>query len=114
MSATPGHSQHQLGTAVDFTNRAAGYQLGCPSRGRALTGGSRIMAGSTDSFWPIQEAKRISAATIGSPSITATWEFKTRKGSKIVARACKSSWRTRGLHLTADILEVDLGKLIRP
>jgi len=27
MSATPGHSQHQLGTAVDFTNAAAGYQL---------------------------------------------------------------------------------------
>ena len=30
MSATPGHSQHQLGTAVDFTNAAAGYQLGVP------------------------------------------------------------------------------------
>jgi len=30
MSTTPGHSQHQLGTAVDFTNRAAGYQLGVP------------------------------------------------------------------------------------
>jgi D-alanyl-D-alanine carboxypeptidase len=27
MSATPGHSQHQLGTAVDFTNAAAGYEL---------------------------------------------------------------------------------------
>jgi len=27
MSATPGHSQHQLGTAVDFTHAAAGYQL---------------------------------------------------------------------------------------
>jgi zinc D-Ala-D-Ala carboxypeptidase len=27
MSATPGHSQHQLGTAVDFTNAAAGYQV---------------------------------------------------------------------------------------
>jgi zinc D-Ala-D-Ala carboxypeptidase len=26
MSATPGHSQHQLGTAVDFTNAAAGYE----------------------------------------------------------------------------------------
>ena len=28
MSAAPGHSQHQLGTAVDFTNAAAGYQIG--------------------------------------------------------------------------------------
>jgi D-alanyl-D-alanine carboxypeptidase len=27
MSATPGHSQHQLGTAVDFTNAAAAYQV---------------------------------------------------------------------------------------
>ena len=27
MSATPGHSQHQLGTAVDFTNAAARYQV---------------------------------------------------------------------------------------
>ena len=27
MSATPGHSQHQLGTAVDFTNAAASYQI---------------------------------------------------------------------------------------
>ena len=27
MSATPGHSQHQLGTAVDFTNAAVGYQV---------------------------------------------------------------------------------------
>jgi D-alanyl-D-alanine carboxypeptidase len=30
MSAAPGHSQHQLGTAVDFTNAAAGYQVGVP------------------------------------------------------------------------------------
>jgi D-alanyl-D-alanine carboxypeptidase len=29
-SATQGHSQHQLGTAVDFTNAAAGYQLWVP------------------------------------------------------------------------------------
>jgi zinc D-Ala-D-Ala carboxypeptidase len=29
-SATPGHSQHQLGTAVDFTNAAAGYQVWMP------------------------------------------------------------------------------------
>ncbi len=28
LSATPGHSQHQLGSAVDFTNAAAGYKLG--------------------------------------------------------------------------------------
>jgi zinc D-Ala-D-Ala carboxypeptidase len=28
MSAAPGHSQHQLGTAVDFTNAAAGHRLG--------------------------------------------------------------------------------------
>ena len=27
MSARPGHSQHQLGTAVDFTNTAAEYQV---------------------------------------------------------------------------------------
>jgi zinc D-Ala-D-Ala carboxypeptidase len=27
MSASPGHSQHQLGTAVDFTNAAAAYQV---------------------------------------------------------------------------------------
>jgi D-alanyl-D-alanine carboxypeptidase len=30
MSATPGHSQHQLGTAVDLTNAAAGYQVWVP------------------------------------------------------------------------------------
>jgi len=30
MSAPPGHSQHQLGTAVDFTNAAAGYQVWVP------------------------------------------------------------------------------------
>src|SRR5215213_8449397 len=30
LSASPGHSQHQLGTAVDFTNAAAGYKLGVP------------------------------------------------------------------------------------
>ena len=30
MSATPGHSQHQLGTAVDFTNAAASYQVWLP------------------------------------------------------------------------------------
>jgi LAS superfamily LD-carboxypeptidase LdcB len=30
VSAPPGHSQHQLGTAVDFTNGAAGYQLHWP------------------------------------------------------------------------------------
>jgi D-alanyl-D-alanine carboxypeptidase len=27
MSAFPGHSQHQLGTAVDFTNSAVGYEI---------------------------------------------------------------------------------------
>ena len=27
LSATPGHSQHQLGTAVDFTNGAVGYEV---------------------------------------------------------------------------------------
>jgi D-alanyl-D-alanine carboxypeptidase len=27
MSASPGHSQHQLGTAVDFTNSVAAYQV---------------------------------------------------------------------------------------
>src|SRR5215204_6157613 len=27
MSARPGHSQHQLGTAVDFTNAAVGYEV---------------------------------------------------------------------------------------
>lgn len=30
MSALPGHSQHQLGTAVDFTNSAAEYQIWQP------------------------------------------------------------------------------------
>jgi D-alanyl-D-alanine carboxypeptidase len=30
MSAAPGHSQHQLGTAVDFTNAAAGYEVWMP------------------------------------------------------------------------------------
>jgi zinc D-Ala-D-Ala carboxypeptidase len=30
MSATPGHSQHQLGTAVDFTNAAVNYQVWLP------------------------------------------------------------------------------------
>ncbi len=27
VSATPGHSEHQLGTTVDFTNAATGYQI---------------------------------------------------------------------------------------
>jgi D-alanyl-D-alanine carboxypeptidase len=30
VSAVPGHSEHQLGTAVDFTNSAAGYELWWP------------------------------------------------------------------------------------
>jgi D-alanyl-D-alanine carboxypeptidase len=30
MSAAPGHSQHQLGTAIDFTNAAAGYKVWRP------------------------------------------------------------------------------------
>jgi zinc D-Ala-D-Ala carboxypeptidase len=30
LSATPGHSQHQLGTTVDLTNAAAGYKLWVP------------------------------------------------------------------------------------
>jgi D-alanyl-D-alanine carboxypeptidase len=30
MSATPGHSQHQLGTAVDFTNAVVRYQVWMP------------------------------------------------------------------------------------
>jgi zinc D-Ala-D-Ala carboxypeptidase len=30
MSAAPGHSQHQLGTAVDFTNAATRYQVWMP------------------------------------------------------------------------------------
>jgi D-alanyl-D-alanine carboxypeptidase len=30
MSAKPGHSQHQLGTAVDFTNAAVSYQVWLP------------------------------------------------------------------------------------
>jgi zinc D-Ala-D-Ala carboxypeptidase len=30
MSAQPGHSQHQLGSAIDFTNAAAGYQVWMP------------------------------------------------------------------------------------
>jgi zinc D-Ala-D-Ala carboxypeptidase len=30
MSAQPGHSQHQLGTAIDFTNAAAGYLVWRP------------------------------------------------------------------------------------
>lgn len=38
LSATPGHSQHQLGTAVDFTNTAADYQL---KRGFGYTSASR-------------------------------------------------------------------------
>ena len=28
VSAEPGHSEHQLGTTVDFTNAAVGYQIG--------------------------------------------------------------------------------------
>ena len=30
ISATPGHSQHQLGTAADFTNAAASYEVWLP------------------------------------------------------------------------------------
>ena len=45
MSAVPGHSEHQLGTAVDFTNAEAGYQIN-PGlwgyRSRALASGERF------------------------------------------------------------------------
>ena len=42
MSATPGHSQHQLGTAVDFTNALAAYQV-------------RPVFGRTSAAWWLQE-----------------------------------------------------------
>ena len=73
-SATPGHSQHQLGTAVDFTNAAAGYQLWVPF---ARTSAHRWLEqhlGSTDLFWPIPLARRRKPAISGSPGITGTWE----------------------------------------
>ncbi len=38
MSAAPGHSQHQLGTAVDFTNATVAYQVG-PIFGRTSAAG---------------------------------------------------------------------------
>ena len=41
MSAAPGHSQHQLGTAVDFTNAAVGYQVWLPF-------------GETSAYWWLQ------------------------------------------------------------
>lgn len=41
VSASPGHSQHQLGTAVDFTNAAVGYEV---RRGFGYTGASRWLA----------------------------------------------------------------------
>jgi LAS superfamily LD-carboxypeptidase LdcB len=41
LSATLGHSQHQLGTAVDFTSAAAGYRLWVPF---ARTSASRWLA----------------------------------------------------------------------
>jgi zinc D-Ala-D-Ala carboxypeptidase len=40
-SATPGHSQHQLGTAVDFTNAAVRYQVWLPF-------------GKTSAYWWLQ------------------------------------------------------------
>ena len=40
-SAPPGHSQHQLGTAVDFTNAAVGYQV---KRGFGRTSAARWLA----------------------------------------------------------------------
>lgn len=41
VSASPGHSQHQLGTAVDFTNAAVGYEV---RRGFGYTGASRWLS----------------------------------------------------------------------
>ena len=40
-SAPPGHSQHQLGTAVDFTNAAVGYEV---RRGFGYTSAARWLA----------------------------------------------------------------------
>jgi zinc D-Ala-D-Ala carboxypeptidase len=45
MSATPGHSQHQLGTAVDFTNAAAGYEVWQPF-------------GDTSAYWWLKDHAR--------------------------------------------------------
>ena len=57
MSAAPGHSQHQLGTAVDFTNAAAGYQIWMPFARTSAYWWLEHHLGSTDSFWRIQEAR---------------------------------------------------------
>src|SRR5215217_3669403 len=58
--------------------------------------------GSTGSFWPIQEANRSGPASGGSLGTTATWAPGTRNGSKIAARAYKSSWSVWGLGPAAD------------
>jgi len=67
VSAPPGHSQHQLGTAVDFTNAEAGYQLWWP------------FGDTSASAWLVQNAPRygyVLAYPGGSdtPSTGYSWE----------------------------------------
>jgi D-alanyl-D-alanine carboxypeptidase len=45
MSAAPGHSQHQVGTAVDFSNAAASYQVWLPF-------------GKTNAYWWLEHHAR--------------------------------------------------------
>jgi zinc D-Ala-D-Ala carboxypeptidase len=55
MSATPGHSQHQLGTAVDFTNAAAGYEVWQPF-------------GDTSAYWWLMDHAREYGFVLAYPS----------------------------------------------
>jgi zinc D-Ala-D-Ala carboxypeptidase len=55
MSATPGHSQHQLGTAVDFTNAAAGYEVWQPF-------------GDTSAYWWLRNHAREYGFVLAYPS----------------------------------------------
>ena len=54
MSAMPGHSQHQLGTAVDFTNAAVGYQVWMPF-------------GETTAYWWLQHHAQEYGFVLGYP-----------------------------------------------
>ena len=82
MSAAPGHSQHQLGTAVDFTNAAAGYQIWMPfahDERLLVARASRLEYGFVLAY---PRGKESRPATSGSHGITVTWEWKTRNDSK--------------------------------
>jgi D-alanyl-D-alanine carboxypeptidase len=86
MSATPGHSQHELGTAVDFANGAAGYEIwryfGETSAYSWLQQHAREYAVSSSLT---RAVRRTRPATSGNPGTIATLERRTPKASRRAA-----------------------------